>query len=240
MQEIILGNAYELIKKIGDNTIDCIITDPPYEINTKQGGGAFGVEKKLNYGQLKYIADGFDYAILDDFVRVLKKINIYIFCSRKQIIPLLKYFVIDRGCNWTPISWHKDNPVPACNNKYVSDTEYCLFFRDKGVQLYGTAETKRTYYVTHTNIKDKREYGHPTPKPQHIIENFIINSTLEGDLILDPFSGSGTTAVSCKKLKRNCIAFELKKEHFITSTERLEATTALKVKRVTSSQTTLF
>lgn len=240
MQKIILGDSYKLIKQIPDNSIDLVIVDPPYEQAVTQGSGAFGTKKRLNYAQMADISDGFDFAILDDFVRVLKKINIYIFCSRKQYLPILKYFIEGKKCNWTPINWCKDNVVPACNNRYASDTEYCLFFRESGVPVYGNFKTKRTWYVTHTNVKDKKEFNHPTPKPLHIIENFIINSTKENDTVLDTFSGSGTTAVACKKLGRHCIAIENREKYYKPSIERLAATTAQTHKSEFFAQTTLF
>lgn len=240
MQKIILGNSYELIKGLATDSVDLVLVDVPYDIKVTQGSGAFGVKKRLNYKQLEPISEGFDYAILDEYVRVLKKINLYIFCSRSQILPLLKYFVEERGCNWTQINWCKDNVIPACNNRYASDTETCLFFRESGVPVYGTFETKRTWYVTHTNVKDKKLYNHPTPKPLHIIKNLIFNSTKEGDLVLDTFSGSGTTPVACKELNRRCIAFEKDEKYFKTSTERLAATNALSVKAEIATQQSLF
>lgn len=236
MQKIFLGDSYKLIKGIGDKTADFILIDPPYLQAVQQGTGAFGVKKKLSYKHIQGISNGFDLSILDDFVRILKKINICIFCSKEQIIPLLDYFVIERGCYWTPIRWIKDNVVPTCNNKYLSDSEYCLFFREKGVKLYGNCKTKKTYYISHTNVADKKKYGHPTPKPLELIKNLIINSTLEGDLVIDTFSGSGTTAVACKELNRRCIAIENNKKYYKSSVERLEAATVLNVKADSTSQ----
>lgn len=222
--ELIYGDSYEIIKNVSDNSIDLVVIDPPYDIQVEQGTGAFGVKKKLNYGEIKGISKGFDFSVLDELCRVMKKINLYIWCSRKQILPLLKYFVEQKKCYWTPINWCKDNTVPTCNNKYRSDVETCLFFREKGVPLYGTAYSKVTYYVTHTNKEDKKKYNHPTVKPLQIIKNFIINSSKEGDLVLDIFSGSGTTAVACEELKRRCIAIENNEKYFKTSVARLEAT----------------
>ena len=98
--------------------------------------------------------DGYDDSILEEMVRVMKKVNIYIFCSQKQIPKLLNFFLnhrkdkehilYRRKINWNLISWHKANPTPSCNNKYLSDTEYILFFRERGVEVYGTYETKKT------------------------------------------------------------------------------------------------
>ena len=73
MQKIILGNSYKLIKEIETNSVDLVLVDPPYDIKVKQGSGAFGVKKKLNYKQLESISESFDFSILDEFVRVLKK-----------------------------------------------------------------------------------------------------------------------------------------------------------------------
>ena len=200
------------LKQIPDNSIDLVVTDPPYEIQTS-GAGIYKQPDKQYVKELNLMKDGFSPEILDELCRVLKKINIYLFCSQKQIIPLLDYFVKEKGCNWNLLTWHKTNPVPACNNKYLTDTEFILFFREKGVKIYGEFKTKFTYYVTPLNQKDKKLYKHPTIKPLEIVENLIINSSREGDTILDPFIGSGTTAVASKKLNRNYIGFEISEEY---------------------------
>lgn len=223
INKIHLGDCYELIKQINDNSIDLCCIDPPYEISVSHGAGAFGIEKKLHYAQFEEISFGIDKKILDELCRVMKKINIYIFCSKNQFPMLIDYFVKEKCCNWTIISWHKTNPVPACGNSYMSDTEFCLFFREKGVKVYGTAETKATYYITQTNTKDKKVWEHPTIKPLHIIKNLIFNSTQEGDIVCDCFSGSGTTAVAAYQLKRNFIGIEINEKFHSLSLERLAA-----------------
>ena len=205
-------DCLEGLKQIPDNSIDLVVTDPPYEIQTS-GAGIYKQPDKQYVKELNLMKDGFSPEILDELCRVLKKINIYLFCSQKQIIPLLDYFVKEKGCNWNLLTWHKTNPVPACNNKYLTDTEFILFFREKGVKIYGEFKTKFTYYVTPLNQKDKKLYKHPTIKPLEIVENLIINSSREGDVILDPFIGSGTTAVASKKLNRNYIGFEISEEY---------------------------
>ena len=149
-----------------------------------------------------------DLVVIDppyELVRVMKKINIYIFCSKEMLRPLINYFTDIKNVNIDLLTWHKTNPVPTCCNKYLSDTEYILFFRENGVKIYGTYATKKKYYVTPTNKEDKKLYKHPTIKPVDIIENLIINSSQENDTILDCFMGSGTTGVACKELNRNFI-----------------------------------
>lgn len=240
-------DCYEAIKEIPDKSIDLVYIDPPYVLET-EGAGFFGKksdEYSLKYkGQKAYtwggeryvmkeidnIKNGFDFSLLDELCRVMKKINIYIWCSQKQLFPLIDYFQ-NKKCNWNLLTWHKTNPIPACGNKYLSDTEYCLFFREKGVKVYGTFDTKHTFYVSQSNMKDKKQFHHPTIKPLEIVKQHIINSTQENDIVLDCFIGSGTTAVACKDLNRNFIGFELNKEYYETALNRIKANTI---------QTTIF
>ena len=133
----------------------------------------------------------------------------------------MDYFVTRRGCNYNIISWHKTNPVPACGNKYLTDTEYILFFRERGVKVYGSYETKKTWYATPLNVADKKKYNHPTIKPVNILQNFIINSSKEGELVLDPFMGVGSTGVACKHLGRDFVGIEIDKTYYDTAVERI-------------------
>ena len=160
--------------------------------------------------------------MLDEICRVMKKINVYFFCSQKQIILLIDYFVKKKNCNWNILSWHKSNPVPACGNKYLTDTEFILFFREKGVKIYGKYETKFTYYVTPLNQKDKKQYGHPTIKPIKILQNLIVNSTAENGVVLDCFMGSGSTGVACVNTNRRFIGIELDEGYFNTAKKRIK------------------
>lgn len=212
------ADAYIAIKQIPDNSIDLIITDPPYELSVYSGAGAYG--KSKIYESIKSISQGFDFSILDEFIRVMKRINIYIWCSKRQLLPLFNYFV-NLGCRFNIISWHKTNVAPKCCNSYMQDTEYCLYFRERGVHLQGTAKSKTTYYVTSTNKGDVERFGHPTPKPLQIIQNFVINSSNVGDVVLDPFAGSAVTAVAAKNTGRQYILFENDEEQFKNGSNRL-------------------
>lgn len=206
-----------------DKSVDLVVTDPPYIIETKGGGicGKDGNVKQFKENHLDTMSNGFSEIVLDEICRVMKKINCYIFCSQKQIIPLLDYFVKNRKCNWNIISWHKINPVPACGNKYLSDTEFILFFREKGVKIYGSFDSKKTWYSTPTNQKEKKLYGHPTVKPLDIVKNFVANSSVIGGVVLDCFMGSGTTGVVCKELERDFIGIEINKEYFEVAEKRI-------------------
>ena len=215
------GDCLKILKDIPDKSVDLVVTDPPYDIETS-GAGIYKQEDKQYVKELVGMKDGFSEEILDELCRVLKKINIYLFCSQKQIPLLLDYFVKKKGCNWNLLSWHKSNPIPVCGNKYLTDTEFILFFREKGVKVYGSFDTKKTYYVTPLNQKDKKKYGHPTCKPEEIVRNLIINSSNEGDIVLDCFMGSGTTGAVSVGISRNFIGIEIEENYFKIAQDRIK------------------
>lgn len=219
MADLWNGDCLEVMKQIPDGSVDLVVTDPPYDVHAGKGGGCFG--NRQAYSEIEFMSKGFSETTLDELCRVMKKINIYLFCSQKQIIPLLNYFVEKKKCNWNLLTWHKTNPVPACGNKYLTDTEYILFFREKGVQINGEYKTKFTYYVTPLNTADKKLYGHPTIKPVEILQNLIVNSSSPGDVVLDPFMGSGSTGIACNNTGRNFIGIELDKGYFDTAKARI-------------------
>lgn len=84
-----------------------------------------------------------------------------------------------------------------------------------------TYQRAHTYWITATNKKDKLLYRHPTVKPQQIIEQLILNSSNEGEVILDPFLGSGTTAAAAVKWNRQFIGFERNAEYYNTAKRRV-------------------
>ena len=182
INKIYLGNAYELIKQVPDKSVDLIVTDPPYDFQCAHGRTGFFKWKttSTHYAEEIEQADlgkGIDVSILREFVRVMKKINCYIWCNKEQIYDYMTFFVKERKCNFEFIIWAKSNIPPFTNGHYLKDKEYCLYFWEKGVKVKGTYATMRTVYETATNQLDKELYSHPTIKPLGIISNLIINSS---------------------------------------------------------------
>lgn len=151
----------------------------------------------------------------------MKNINIYIWCNKAQIPDYFNFYVNKHKCKFDIICWHKTNALPTYSNKYLSDTEYCLYFRKGGKCSPQSYEDAQTFYVAPINHKDKKEWGHPTIKPLDITEKFIRNSSKEGDIILDPFIGSGTTAVAAKNNNRHYIGYEINNEFYKVAKNRL-------------------
>lgn len=211
IDEIYCMDCLEGLSKIESRTVSLVIADPPYELQQHNGAGAFGRANRDYHQGIDHLQTGISDLVLYEMLRVCKHPNMYVFCSKDQL-PQLFNFALQNKLSYDLLTWHKTNPVPTCNNKYLSDTEYIMFMR-KGANLYGTYESKRKYFVTPTNTEDKKAWGHPTPKPVNIIRTLIENSTQEGDLVLDPFMGSGTTAIAAIRSNRHYIGFELSEEY---------------------------
>lgn len=232
MIKLFQGDCRDVLKAIPDKSVDLVIMDPPYEMGTS-GGGMYRGHKKAYIDELNSMKDGFDLVILDELCRVMKHVNLYVFCTLKQFPMLIDYFVKEKKCYWSLLTWHKTNPVPACNNKYLSDTEYILFFREPGVHIWGSYATKKTYYVTPLNVKDKKLYNHPTVKPDSIIRALVANSSQPGEVVLDPFMGSGTTGAVCASEGRLFLGIEKDEVHFCTAEKRINEAINLQTENAT-------
>ena len=88
--------------------------------------------------------------------------------------------------------------------------------------MHGKYDRDRKWWVTSANSADKKAYGHPTIKPLGIIKNLIENSSNEGNIVFDPFMGSGTTAVASIALKRHYIGCEINEEYCKIIQKRIE------------------
>lgn len=215
LNKIYNTDCLEFMRSMPDSCVDLVVTDPPYEIHTK--GGGLGRRPVYENGALGKISQGFDAeATLEQVARICKKINIFIFCSTKQK-PRIMNWGYERGCNIAELAWYKPNAAPFTNNTFKSDLENIIYIREKGVKIKGISRL-----FTHNCGKSK--YGHPTEKPLEIIEKLILTASNEGDLIFDPFMGSGTTAVACKELNRNFIGCEIEAKYCEIAEKRLRKT----------------
>ncbi len=228
MIDLRLGDCLEVLKDIPDKSIDLIVMDPPYQISATNGGGSVNKVKKLSES-LKDLVDaditeGYDIEKFNtEFIRVMKDINIYIWCNKAQIPDYFNFYVNKHKCKFDIITWNKNNALPTYSNKYLSDTEYLLYFKKgKGHCFPQSYEDAKTYYLAPINHKDKKKWGHPTIKPLDLTKKVIRNSSREGELVLDPFMGSGTTGLACKQLNRNFIGIEINKEYYDLAERRIE------------------
>ena len=210
------------IKRIPDKSIDLVVTDPPYNFDSK--GGGFYAENKST--QRKYCVDLMklnccDFKpreFLDQLKPKLKKFYGYFFCNKTLIHDYI-LFAKDNKYNFDVLVMCKSNPIPAYNNHYMSDLEYIIVIRESGTYFSKEKDIElyRKWYMTSC-----KKGIHPAEKPTDLIEKFIKVASTENDVILDPFLGSGTTAVACVKTNRRYIGFELNPDYFDICCKRLD------------------
>lgn len=211
-------DAYKAIKSIPDNSIDLIITDPPYLLSglngrfSKEAGGG-------NYAKLIEAHDtlgrGFDFGLFSEFERIQPTLNAYIFCNAKLLKAMLVHLASRDDIASDILVWHKPNARPQPRNRYKFDVEYILYITSTGAHLdtFASQFTSHIYQAGLRNTNNKMT-SHPTEKPLGLIENLVLNSSKEGDTILDCFMGSGTTARACKIHNRNFIGYEIDKDFY--------------------------
>lgn len=230
--DLIHGDAIEEMKKIADWSVDMVLTDPPYVFDkgTNGGGGMLSTRKSHNeiHTNLggKNLDVGVDVSFFEEIKRLFKPklYNVVTFCNSTQL-PQLLDFANKNDFLWNILIWHKTNPIPTCNNKYLDDIEYIFQMKERGgKKIGGTYKTKSKVYSSQVNKSDKKLYGHPTIKPIKLMEKLVENHSNEDDTILDPFMGSGTTGVACKQTNRNFIGIELDETYFNIAKGRIENT----------------
>lgn len=216
------GRRERLQKEIDElkEKMDNAKTKEEYEKWHSQRGNKLN---RLNLLTDQDITKGIDYAILDEFVRVMKHIYIYIWCSKEQIYDLMKFFVGKHKCRFNLLVWCKTNGVPATNNTWLPNLEHCLVFKSADAPKYNDGyELKSKWFLSSTNKFDKDQYNHPTIKPLELVERHLKHSCNKGDVVFDPFVGSGTTCLAAKHLGLNYIGFEINDKYYDIATKRLQ------------------
>lgn len=236
-----LDKIYEMdcmggMEELDDNSIDAIITDPPY-----------GISKEKD----DYVATDF----IQDAYRILKDDRMcFCFVGQKT---LADYFVAFRnaGFNWmNTIVWHYRNTLSRETKRFVIQYDPILLM-SKGegkinvddVRIPYLSKERLKYPVSNQKKQNwrpnplgakrgdvwecpaitspsysKEKVGHKWQKPIRIVDIMVKASSNKGDIILDPFIGSGTTAVSCKRLGRRYIGFEIDSNYVRIANDRLK------------------
>lgn len=231
---IINEDSLKILELMQENSVDLILTDPPYNI------GKFMHDRNTNMGKLRknhFSATNWDNL---EYPEWLNNMNIFLKNSAKvlkaggSLIIFMSFMKVETIINLaekhgfyykTTGVWHKKNPMPRnMNLHFVNSTEAWIYFTYKkrtGVFNNG-GKVMHDFFETGLTPKNEKVYGgHPTQKPEQLIEHFVTLLSNKGDTILDPFMGSGTTGKICKKLKRKFIGIEISKKYYETVKKRL-------------------
>ena len=229
------GDCLEVMKSLPDKSIDLTVTSPPYNMRTRIRNGKYTTREKSEHFSKKY--HHFDDALpIDDFYEFHKqsltemlrvsKIVIYNF----QIVTGSKeaFFKIIGDFNKDIkdiIIWDKGFGQPAMHEK-VLNSAYELILILEGDKKCGRVIQNATFKrgemqnILRVN-RVKPPKGHSAIFPPELIKQIINNFSKEGDLVLDPFMGTGTTALVCKELNRNFIGCEISSEYCDIIKERV-------------------
>lgn len=214
VNKIICGDCLELIKSIPNNSIDAVVTDPPYGLNKN------GVRNDSDLSLF--------YNIMPECDRILKDDSFFItFFSTKFLPQLFKnnkfnYF-------WQIVLYCPEGRVksPIGYTKFMS----CFIFKKGNPK---TIRWNKDIFIDTPGKMVEPDEGyidHPTPKPKHFIKEILKMFTKENDLILDPFIGSGSTAIACLQLNRKFIGFEIEEKYCKIALERVKRILRLVIKK---------
>ena len=222
--QLIQNDCLAVLKDIPNDSIDLIVTDPPYKVTSRGNAGNSGgmMQKKLSMkGKIFQFNDIKPQDYLPEFYRVLKDgSHFYLMTNHVNLQEMLN---VATECGFKFIKsliWNKGNKIMG--QFYMSQFEYILFFRKgKGIKINncGTSDILNV-----PNKKTKDEEGnnlHDTEKPVELMEILISNSSKVNDIVLDPFMGIGSAGIACKKLNRDFIGIELDEKYFNLAKERI-------------------
>lgn len=205
--QIINDDCINIIKQLPDKCVDLILTDLPYGINEspKNHKSRSKLAKAKDYGRKNWDNKIPEKIYFDEMMRV----------SKRAIIFGGNYFVeyLKNSSCW--IVWDKNN-----GNNDFADCELAWTNFTTAVRKYDWTWNG----MLQQNMKNKDIRIHPTQKPRGLLEKILLDYSKENDLILDCFSGSGTTAVACYNTNRRFICIEKDKEYYEKSLERLKET----------------
>ena len=217
-------DCLEGMKMIPDGSVDLCVTDPPYKTTARGNAGNAGgmLQKDINKKGMVFEHNDCDIEqFLPEIYRVLKDgSHCYIMCNHTNLIHYLN--VIDRSkfhfikC----LIWDKGNKIMG--TFYMNCFEYILFLRKGAAKQIN--DCGRGDILTVPNLKDKNPDGsniHDSQKPVTLMQILIEESTQPGEVVLEPFLGSGTTAIACHRSNRKCIAFEIDKEYYEKACKRI-------------------
>lgn len=221
MARIKQGNSVELLKSLDSDSIDLLVTDPPYKIIT--GGDSNGKNSTRPKGILsgnrelmKTIPNFDDW--LPECYRVLKEgTHAYVMVNSTNLIEMSNAILKAGFKIHNVLVWHKNNCTPS--QFYMKNCEYIVFCRKGKARYINNIGSSKTVHSFNNLIGDKK---HPTEKPVALMRYYIENSSEVGDIVLDPFMGSGSTGVACVQSGRGFIGYEIEEVYYNIAELRLK------------------
>lgn len=234
LQKYLLINedCFSALKNIPDKSVDLILTDPPYNIaKYSTGNMKFDWRSDINNDLADWdLVELQPKDLIGEFQRILKPSgNIFIFCSYNIIGEYHKVFDPEYD-TFQFMVWHKTNPVPNFRkSSFLNSCELIVGCWNKGHTWNFTNQKDMHNFVESPicmgaeRVKDENgKYLHPTQKPVSILEKIVKIASNENDVVLDCFSGVGSTGVASLKNNRRFIGIEIDKTYIDATEKRLQ------------------
>ena len=217
------GDCLELMKEIPDKSIDLILTDPPYNIARDNNFTTMG-RTGIDFGEWD---KGFDQeGWLHCVDRILSDNGSVVIFNTFQNLTMTQSILEQYGFVYKDfIVMNKRNPMPRNRDRrYVNSCEYALFMTRKGAKWKFNRQSEKydSNVICCNVVSGKEKTKHTTQKPLSVIEELILRHSDVGDVVLDPFLGSGTTAVAAVNTNRHYIGFEKESKYFDIACQRLD------------------
>ena len=248
--KIICGDTIDELKKLKDNSVDLIFADPPYNLQLDQdlrrpdNSKVDAVNDEWDQFSSFSEYDQFSNSWLTEVQRVLKPTGSFWVIGSYHNIFRIGYLMQNLGF-WilNDVIWQKANPMPNFRGKRFTNAHETLICASKNKDskkytfnyeamksINENIQMRSDWYLPICNggerLKNKNgKKVHPTQKPEALLHRIILSSSNQGDLILDPFFGSGTTGAVAKQLSRNFIGIERDSNYIKHAKNRIDKIT---------------
>lgn len=229
--KLLNGDCFEKLKDIPDNSIDLILTDPPYNLaQYSTGNMKFDWRAEVNNDVAKWDEKPLEpQSLLKEFKRILSpKGNIFIFCSYNLLGEYHKIFDPEFD-TFQFMVWHKTNPIPNIRkSSFLNSCELIICCWNKGHNWNFSKQNEMHNFIESPicmgNERVKNAEGkrlHPTQKPTKVLKKIVEVASNPNDIVLDCFNGVASTGVAALELNRRYIGIEIDKEYYEASLKRL-------------------
>lgn len=232
---LILGDCLDKLKELDDNSIDLVVTSPPYNKKGLSGKKKVGnnIWNKFNIDYNEYGDDMKEEKyqlwmidVLNELYRVIKPTGSIFFNHKprrhdnKVILP--STFIEKTKLNlYQLIIWNRKNSPNIRKDVLLPNTEH-IYWLSKGKPSTYKENLEKQYNTEVWEISAEKQKEHPAPFPPQLVKNCINLTTIENDIVLDPFMGSGTTGEVCVHSNRNFIGIEMDEKYMEISKNRID------------------
>lgn len=206
--QLIQGDAIQLMRSLPAECVDMVFTDPPYRVisggtESKHAQGWKTSVLSKNDGRIFTHNNCSPSDYMPEMFRVLKPgTHCYVMTNNLNLRDLLNV-AAETGFRFHNLLVWRKNTCTA-NRWYMKEMELVCMFYKPPARVINNPSSKQIF--EHDNPRDKR---HPTEKPVALVQHYIENSSAPGDLVLDPFAGSGSSALAAQITGRRWLSFEL-------------------------------